>query len=106
MNDTSLECATFEVPLDYHNPNVGKARLAVIKANATGQRRGTVFFNPGLLIQSSSRAYSHVLTCLAGGPGVSGLQGLVDNKNTLLLVTGGFYDIVSWDPRGVGLTVC
>ncbi len=50
VNDTSLECATFEVPLDYHNPKVGKARLAVIKANATGERRGTLFFNPGLLL--------------------------------------------------------
>ena len=45
--DPSLACAFFDVPLDYNDPSVGNARLAIIKANATGERRGTVFFNPG-----------------------------------------------------------
>nr|VWP01715.1 Guanine nucleotide-binding protein alpha-4 subunit [Ganoderma boninense] len=40
----------------------------------------------------------------ASGPGSSGLQvlGSVPIAHYLLNVTGGFYDIVSWDPRGVG----
>ncbi len=49
VNDTSLSCGFLQVPLDYHDPSVGHARLAVIKANATGERRGSVFFNPGQL---------------------------------------------------------
>ncbi|RPD63511.1 alpha/beta-hydrolase [Lentinus tigrinus ALCF2SS1-6] len=83
VNDTSLSCGFLEVPLDYQDPSVGKARLALIKANATGERRGSVFFNPG-------------------GPGVSGLTFVNDNKNLLLGLSGGVYDVVSWDPRGVG----
>ncbi|TFK83374.1 alpha/beta-hydrolase [Polyporus arcularius HHB13444] len=83
VNDTSLSCGFLEVPLDYHDPSVGNARLAIIKANATGERRGSVFFNPG-------------------GPGGSGLQSVQEDKELLLQVTGGVYDIVSWDPRGVG----
>ena len=47
MNDTSLSCGFLDVPLDYQDPSVGKARLAVIKANATGERRGSVLLNPG-----------------------------------------------------------
>ncbi len=47
VNDTSLSCGYFDVPLDYQDPSVGNARLAVVKINATGERRGTVFFNPG-----------------------------------------------------------
>ncbi len=41
---------------------------------------------------------------MAGGPGASGLQDLGSTLDAsyLLNVTGGFYDIVSWDPRGVG----
>ncbi|TFK83378.1 alpha/beta-hydrolase [Polyporus arcularius HHB13444] len=83
VNDTSLACGFLEVPLDYQNPSVGNARLAIIKANATGERRGSLFFNPG-------------------GPGGTGIQEVNDNKELLLEVTGGVYDIVSWDPRGVG----
>ncbi|RDX49113.1 alpha/beta-hydrolase [Lentinus brumalis] len=83
VNDTSLSCGFLEVPLDYQDPLVGRARLAIIKANATGERRGSVFFNPG-------------------GPGNTGIEGVNDNKAELLEVTGGVYDIVSWDPRGVG----
>ncbi|KAI0709174.1 Alpha/Beta hydrolase protein [Earliella scabrosa] len=85
VNDTALQCGFLEVPLDYHDPNVGTARLAIVKANATGERLGTVFFNPG-------------------GPGGGGLENLNALKDQLLEQTGGVYDVVSWDPRGVGLS--
>ncbi|KAI0709175.1 alpha/beta-hydrolase [Earliella scabrosa] len=81
--DPSLECGFLDVPLDYHNPKLGIARLAIVKANATGERRGTVLLNPG-------------------GPGGSGLDAVSSSKDLLLQITGGIYDIVSWDPRGVG----
>lgn len=44
------------------------------------------------------------MRCRVGGPGGSGLQTLSDEAESALLVeiTGGFYDVVSWDPRGVG----
>ncbi|KAI0689861.1 alpha/beta-hydrolase [Cerioporus squamosus] len=83
VNDTSLSCGFLEVPLDYQDPSVGNARLAIVKVNATGERRGSLLFNPG-------------------GPGGSGLGTLVENKELLLALTGGVYDVVSWDPRGVG----
>ncbi|RPD70275.1 alpha/beta-hydrolase [Lentinus tigrinus ALCF2SS1-7] len=83
VNDTSLSCGFLEVPLDYQDPSVGKARLALIKANATGERRGSVFFNPG-------------------GPGGSGLAAVNEDKDLLLGLSGGVYDVISWDPRGVG----
>ena len=85
VNDTSLQCGSLDVPLDYHDPKIGTARLAFVKVNATGARRGTVFFNPG-------------------GPGGSGVQSVSENKDQLLALTGGLYDVVGWDPRGVGLT--
>ncbi|RPD63565.1 alpha/beta-hydrolase [Lentinus tigrinus ALCF2SS1-6] len=83
VNDTSLSCGFLNVPLDYQDPSVGNARLAMIKANATGERRGTVLFNPG-------------------GPGEATFAVVNQYKELLLEVTGGAYDIVSWDPRGVG----
>ncbi|KAI0743109.1 TAP-like protein-domain-containing protein [Daedaleopsis nitida] len=83
--NTTLSCGLFEVPLDYHDRSAGHGRISVIKANATGDRQGTFFFNPG-------------------GPGGSGLASLVEGDfyATLLDFTGGNYDVVSWDPRGVG----
>ncbi|KAI0743130.1 alpha/beta-hydrolase [Daedaleopsis nitida] len=84
--NSTLTCGFFDIPLDYHDPSAGKGRIAVVKANATGTRQGTFFYNPG-------------------GPGGSGLsEGLADvaTTNFILNLTGGNYDIVSWDPRGVG----
>ena len=87
VTNPALSCGFFNIPLDYQNPGAGRGRLAVVKANATGQRLGTVFFNPG-------------------GPGGSGLQALDADAPVLLNLSGGLFDIVSWDPRGVGsLTV-
>ncbi|KAG8717827.1 hypothetical protein FRC08_006556 [Ceratobasidium sp. 394] len=85
--DDSRECGRFEVPLDYQNESVGKASLAVARYPATKQPKlGTLFLNPG-------------------GPGGSGV-GLIlgGNGNTVMETVGGQYDLVSWDPRGVGLS--
>ena len=48
VTDPSLSCGFFEIPIDYHDLSAGKGRIAVIKANATGERRGTYFMNPGM----------------------------------------------------------
>ncbi|KAJ8494817.1 hypothetical protein ONZ51_g2085 [Trametes cubensis] len=81
--DPSLTCSFFAIPLDYHNLSAGYGRLAVAKANATHQRRGSVLVNPG-------------------GPGESGVEEISEFLGTLRALTGGEYDIVTWDPRGVG----
>lgn len=54
ITNPALTCSFFEVPLDYHDPAVGHARLALAKLNATGDRLGTLFFNPGM--------FAHVLS--------------------------------------------
>ncbi|KAI0769265.1 hypothetical protein BD413DRAFT_493416 [Trametes elegans] len=81
--NASLSCGFLRVPLDYHDPSAGHGRIAVVKANATGDRRGTVLLNPG-------------------GPGVSGIDAVAGYSRQLLYLTGGVYDVVGWDPRGVG----
>ena len=43
----NLSCAYFDIPLDYHNASAGNGQLLVVKANATGERKGTIFLNPG-----------------------------------------------------------
>ncbi|PPK64848.1 alpha/beta hydrolase [Actinokineospora auranticolor] len=83
--DPRLRCATLRVPLDYREPHGRKIDIAVSKlASATpGTRRGVLFHN-------------------AGGPGGASLnlpsiyarfypQEVLDR-----------YDLVSFDPRGVG----
>ncbi|KAF8529753.1 TAP-like protein-domain-containing protein [Hysterangium stoloniferum] len=71
-----VECASYEVPLDYANPKSGVANLAVARFRAiTTPRLGTVFVNPGG----------------PGGSGVSFLQGLAEFTP---LFTNGQYDVV------------
>jgi pimeloyl-ACP methyl ester carboxylesterase len=75
-----LECAQVLVPLDYAKPDQQAISLRMAKQPATAARRlGTLFVNPG-------------------GPGASGI-GLVQAFRDGGL---GEYDIVGWDPRGVG----
>ncbi|KAI8992877.1 alpha/beta-hydrolase [Trametes punicea] len=82
--DADLTCASFPIPLDYHNASIGYGHLLVVKANApSGDPKGTIFMNPG-------------------GPGVSGLESLATDGPALLNHSGGVYDIVSWDARGIG----
>ncbi|MEU5881608.1 alpha/beta hydrolase [Spirillospora sp. NPDC047279] len=81
---SGFECATVKVPLDYDKPGGETIDLALIRAKATGPggRIGSLVFN-------------------FGGPGGSGVDALAQ-------AAGGYkklntrYDLVSFDPRGVG----
>ncbi|KLO10606.1 hypothetical protein SCHPADRAFT_999478 [Schizopora paradoxa] len=81
-----VECGTINVPLDYFNASKGISSLALARLNATKERRGTVFLNPG-------------------GPGGSGIGLLTERGDLLALMIGPHYDLVGFDPRGIGKTV-
>ncbi|CUA77042.1 similar to GF20795 [Rhizoctonia solani] len=86
--DNLRECTHFEVPLDWHNDQVGKASLAMIRYPAIKQPKlGTLFMNPGG----------------PGGSGVGTVQG--PDGDIIMQHSGGNYDLVSWDPRAVGKTI-
>jgi pimeloyl-ACP methyl ester carboxylesterase len=77
-------CATVAAPLDYRDRAGPKIKLAVVEHVATGPaRRGVIFFNPGG----------------PDGPGTVQLPQWIGFWPKELLRE---YDIVSWDPRGVG----
>ncbi len=82
----NLDCAYVKVPLDYRNPYGHKTTVALARVPAADRdnRIGTLFLNPG-------------------GPGGSGIDmiynGWGDRLNRIL---GGRFDIVGFDPRGVG----
>lgn len=76
------ECATYEVPADYSDPQGPTVALSVIRRPATGgDRIGSLFMNPG-------------------GPGGSGVDYV--RVSALDPTLNQYFDIVSWDPRGVG----
>ena len=81
-----FECATARrVPLDYGRPRDAGIRLAVIRRRATDRARrlGTLFFNPG-------------------GPGEPGTDVLPTVLDAFPAAVRARFDLVSWDPRGVG----
>jgi pimeloyl-ACP methyl ester carboxylesterase len=82
---TDYECATVEVPLDYDDIAAGTVGLQLKKAPATSEddRVGTLFINPG-------------------GPGGSGLSYLDVFVPELATEMRDAYDVVGFDPRGVG----
>ncbi|WP_328607927.1 alpha/beta hydrolase [Amycolatopsis sp. NBC_00345] len=81
-------CATAAVPLDYDQTSGPKIDLALIKLPATdpARRIGTLFVN-------------------FGGPGASGLERLRERGKWPWLFSAELrakFDVVSWDPRGIG----
>lgn len=85
---TTLDCARLDVPLDWLSPSdAHRVTLAVIRLRASSPNktahRGPIIFNPG-------------------GPGGSGIWALRDHGRDLQAIVGADYDIVSFDPRGVG----
>ncbi|MGA5304091.1 alpha/beta hydrolase [Nucisporomicrobium flavum] len=78
-----LECASVAVPMDWRQPGGPTVALKVARLPATGKRMGAVFANPG-------------------GPGKSGVRSLPAMARKFGAEVRESYDIVSWDPRGVG----
>lgn len=77
-------CSTARAPLDWSKPGGDRIRLALVMRPASGKRIGTLFTNPG-------------------GPGASGVDFLQQSGETFFSKDlRDRYDIVSWDPRGVG----
>ncbi|OMG26828.1 proteinase [Actinomyces naeslundii] len=85
---TAFQCATVTVPLDYDNPQGQTITVALKKLPSTSSSpRGSVFLNPG-------------------GPGGSGIS--VIESQAELYKSGDLsevlanYDVIGFDPRGVG----
>ncbi|MCX4764830.1 alpha/beta hydrolase [Streptomyces sp. NBC_01275] len=79
------QCATLKAPLDWSKPDGTTIDLALVRAKARGgdgKRIGSLLFN-------------------FGGPGGSGVSTLPAFGSTMSSFRDR-YDLVSWDPRGVG----
>jgi pimeloyl-ACP methyl ester carboxylesterase len=72
-------------PLD-PDAELPAVELAITRHEATGDRIGTLVMNPG-------------------GPGASGLQNVWSLRSALPLPLQRAFDVVSWDPRGVGESI-
>jgi pimeloyl-ACP methyl ester carboxylesterase len=77
-----FECTRLLVPVDYSQPGGATMHIAVIRKPAGDASRGSLIVNPG-------------------GPGASGVDYVRGSASTFSGVTGNF-DLVSFDPRGVG----
>jgi pimeloyl-ACP methyl ester carboxylesterase len=80
-----FECATARVPLDHDRPSGTKIELALVRdpASDPGERIGSLFFNPG-------------------GPGGSGVNFLRGAPKFARDLVGRRFDLIGFDPRGVG----
>ena len=80
-----FQCAEALVPIDYDAPQAGNFTLALIRqpARRAGERIGTLFWNPG----GPSDAGTEYLPAA-----IKGFPAEVQDR----------FDIVSWDPRGMG----
>lgn len=80
---TRVECAIFKVPMDYTNPlSDNKVELHLNRIPARVKHPlGTIFIN-------------------FGGPGEPCRKYLAQGAKVLLALSGGAYDLVTFDPRG------
>lgn len=78
-----FQCADVEVPLDYLDPEARTLQIAVARLKATGSRLGSLLANPG-------------------GPGASGVDFAHSARDAFTSRVRERYDIVGFDPRGVG----
>ncbi|GJE95976.1 hypothetical protein PsYK624_121690 [Phanerochaete sordida] len=86
----SFKCARLTVPLQYSNPAAGETQVALLVSPSNFSRsdpryRGPILFNPG-------------------GPGGSGVSFVQELAAYFRVIIGPAYDLVGFDPRGVGFT--
>jgi len=84
-DNTGWQCGTIEVPLRYDEPSAGTIKLALTRHPATDDatRIGSLFVNPG-------------------GPGGSGIESVHFLVEELPEDVKARFDLVGFDPRGVG----
>lgn len=80
-----FECTKVKVPLDYGDPSGDTIELAVVRlpAGDKSKRVGSLLINPG-------------------GPGASGISYARQARAVLSDDVRDSFDVVGWDPRGVG----
>ncbi len=80
-----FQCATLKVPIDYANKSLGQFDIAVVRYRDPNQhnRIGSLVVNPG-------------------GPGVSGVEYALNAEYIVNPDVLERYDIVGFDPRGIG----
>ncbi|MFB9677048.1 alpha/beta hydrolase [Streptosporangium vulgare] len=78
-----FECAKLPVPLDHAKPDGEKIELSVIRLPASGDRIGSILLNPG-------------------GPGASGVKYARSARTAVSAAVRDRFDVVGFDPRGVG----
>jgi pimeloyl-ACP methyl ester carboxylesterase len=80
---SGFECATASAPVSWDDPEAGSIELALSRVVARGEKVGSLLVNPG-------------------GPGGSGVDFLQSAIGTLGEPLKQSFDIVGFDPRGVG----
>jgi len=80
-----MQCTTATAPMDWDAPDpADDIELALVRHQATGERLGSLFVNPG-------------------GPGASGWSLVHDSVDYAVDEDiQSSYDVIGWDPRGVG----
>ncbi len=78
-----LQCATFNVPINYAKPGGATIKIMAARAVATGVSKGALVVNPG-------------------GPGASGIEYIADPNFAVSRTARRNFDLVSFDPRGIG----
>jgi len=80
-----FRCAQLSVPIDYAKPGGGTIQISVVRLPAArpGGRVGSLIINPG-------------------GPGASGIDYARQARSVITAPVRARYDIVGFDPRGVG----
>ncbi len=81
----TFDCTTVNAPLDWNDPTAGDVELAIIRrAASNGTAIGSLLVNPG-------------------GPGSSGYDLIADSADYAVgTALSDAYDVVGFDPRGVG----
>ncbi|CAL1709998.1 unnamed protein product [Somion occarium] len=80
------DCGYIIVPKDYLNASAGTAKIALGRLKAESDRLGSILFNPG-------------------GPGATAKSVITKKGDRLQLRVGKRYDIIGFDPRGIGETI-
>ncbi|MCA2218411.1 hypothetical protein [Jidongwangia harbinensis] len=85
----SAECATVALPVDYDQPRGSTVDVAVLRVKAKDQERriGSLFVNPG-------------------GPSLPARDFALEMAESLGAEVLNRFDIVGFDPRGVGASRC